>query len=452
MSEATRSSAPAAAAAEQPWPDGRQAWYTIWLIALVTLIATIDRSVINLLVQPIKTDLALSDTQMSLIVGAAFSLFYIAAGFPMSRISDVRSRKLVLAGSLVAWSAATSACGFMKSFTGLFIARGAVGAAESVPGPASLSMIADLVPRHKLPRAFAIYQLGIGVGQSAALFIGGVLLGWYATFGTIGLPGVATFAPWQMVFITCGIPGLLVAVLWLATVKEPPRRNRRRAGSVPIREVLAFLNGNKALYLPMFVGLAVTSIETAGSTVWRAPMFERSYGWAPAQFGPLIGTVNLLMLPVSLIGGAWLAEHLIKRGDTRSMLRVAVLTNIASMPFQVFAPLMASPWACFVMLVISMILGGMAGPAINSAIQMVTPNEMRAQVSALYLLSMSAVGAWFGPLLVALTTDFVFRDEAQLYLAMSGFALVLSPLAIVLMWIAMRAFGQAMREREAVGA
>lgn len=436
--------------AEAPWPAPGRAWYTISLIALVTLLSNIDRSVINLLVEPIRKDLDLDDVQMSLIVGMAFSLLYLVTGLPMSRVSDVKSRRWILGISLAIWSAGTVACGFVRSFAGLFAARGLVGAAEAVPGPASMSMMADLVPRNRLPRAFAIYQLGIGFGQSGALALGGFLLWWYASMGEISLGG-ATFQPWQMVFITCGLPGILIAALWLITVREPERRNRVHKGAMPLREVLRYLADHKAVYLPMFFAIAVSSIETQGSSVWRAPMFERSYGWGPEVIGPLFGATALVTLPFSLICGTWFAEKLIKRGDAKAILRVSIISNIASMPFQVAAPLMPDPWSSFVILVISIIIFGMSAPAVNAAIQFVTPNDMRAQVSALYLLTISVVGSWFGPLFVALTTEYIFQDKSQLYLAMSGFALILSPISLVLMWIAMGAFGRVMQAREAAG-
>lgn len=441
---------PAAAAdGGAPWPDSRRAWYTIWLIAFVTLLANIDRAVINLLVQPMKVDLQLSDTQVSLIVGLAFSAFYFITGFPMSRISDSHSRKWVIGIGLLCWSAATALCGLVRSFTTLFIARGIVGAAESTPGPAAMSMMSDLVPREKLPRAFAVYQLGIGLGQGSALIIGGLLIGFFANYGLIHLPFHGEMAPWQLVFISCGLPGLVVAILWLCTVREPARRNRMRKGSVPLRDLGRFLAANKALYLPMFLSIAIGSIEMMGAAVWRAPMFERSYGWTPAQVGPLFGMTAIAIMPISLIGGTWLAERLIRKGDPQSMLKVSLIAGLLSLPFQVIAPLLPDPWWCWGLLTLSMIIGGMSGPALNSAIQYATPNEMRAQVSSLYLYTISVVGTTLGPLVVALVGDFVLRDESLLYLSMSGFVLVLSPFASLFMWFAMRAFGRVMEAQEA---
>lgn len=435
--------------AEEAWPSRGRAWYTIWLIAFVTLLSNIDRSIINLLVEPMKRDLVLTDTQVSLIIGMAFSLFYLLTGFPMSRVSDVRSRKWVLAGGLIAWSAATAACGFARTFTQMFIARGVVGAAESLPGPASMSMISDLVPREKLPRAFAIYQLGIGFGQNAALIIGGLLLAFFAGIDRVVLPIAGEMAPWEMVFFCCGVPGLLVAVLWIVTVKDPVRRGRKHKGTVPFKEVVRYLRAHRSLYLPMFASVAIGAIEIMGASAWRPAMFERTYGWTPAFIGPLYGTTQILLMPVSLIAGTLLAEHLLKRNDPRAMLRVSVIASSLSLPLIVVAPLMPNPWACFALMIIGMMMHGMAAPALNSAIQFVTPNEFRAQVSSLYLYTVSVVGTWCGPLIIGLISDFVLKDPAMLRYAMSGFALVLGPFAIACMWLAMNAYGRVMEERAA---
>lgn len=420
-----------------------RAWYGIWLIALVTLLANIDRHVITLLVEPMKADLHLSDTQLSLVIGTVFSLSYMVAGLPISRLSDIYSRKWVLAGGLVAWSVATASCGLARNFTQLCTSRGVVGAAEAVPGPASMSLIADFVPPEKLPRAFAVYQLGVGLGQQVALMIGGVLLGYFTSQGVVA--GLSGLAPWQLVFFACGLPGLLVALLWMSTIREPARTNRTHPGTLPVREVAAFLRANGVLYLPLFGAIAIASIELFGLSAWRVSLFVRTFGWAPSQAGRLLGAAGLIVIPLALVAGTWFAETLLKRGDPRAMLRVSVITYSVTLPLNVLAPLMPWPWLCFALLSLGTLVHAMAGPAINSAIQYATPGEMRAQVSAIYLFMISVVGTLIGPLSVALVSDYVFRDEGMLRYAMSSFALVLGPCSILLMTRAMRAYGQVMQ-------
>jgi MFS family permease len=413
------------------------------LIAFVTMLSNVDRSIINLLVQPIKRDLLLSDTQISLIIGFAFSLFYMLVGLPMSRVSDVRSRRMILAIGLTVWSIATALCGLARSFGQLFVTRGLVGGAESVAGPASMSMISDLVPRDKLPRAFAIYQFGISAGQAAALFFGGLLVALFAGVGTLSLPVIGPMREWQMVFMVCAIPGLLTAALLLLTVREPVRRNRRTTGSVPLVEVGRYLWTHRALFVPLLLSIGIGSIETVGLATWRPAFYERTYGWGPQQIGPLLGASLLISTPIALITGTWLAEYMTKRGDPGAMVRVCALTQTISAPFAIAAPLMPSPWLAFGCGLFASIFGLMSAPAQNAAIQIVVPNEMRAQVSAVYLFTISVIGSGLGPLVVALTTDLLLRDESMLRYSMSGFALIMAPGGAALMWMALKPYRRA---------
>jgi len=447
LDTAVAADAPSGAPPAQ-WQATRTGWYTVWLIALVTMLSNIDRSIVNLLVQPIKRDLLLSDTQMSLIIGFAFSLFYMLVGLPMSRVADVRSRKLILVIGLSVWSIATAVCGMAKSFGQLFVARGIVGGAESVAGPSSMSMISDLVPKHRLPRAFAIYQLGISAGQAGAMFFGGLLVALFIGIGPIQLPLLGLAREWQLVFLVCAVPGLLTALLFLFTVREPVRRGRKTTGSVPLREVGAFLLQNRALYIPLLLSIGIGSIETVGLMTWRPAFYERTYGWTAGQIGPLLGLSMLISTPIALIAGTWLAEFMNKRGGPDAMLRVCFITQAISAPFAIATSLMPSPWLAFGCGICASIFGMMSAPAQNSAIQMVTPNEMRAQISAVYLFTISVIGTALGPLIVALVTDFLLKDEAMLRYSMCGFAAVMAPGGAYLMFRAMKPYGLAIAKGE----
>ncbi|WP_129794401.1 MFS transporter [Sphingosinicella sp. CPCC 101087] len=426
-----------------PWPPSRTAWYAVWLIAVIHMLSMLDRSIINLLVEPIKRDLLLSDTQISLIIGFAFSGFYALCGLPMARVADSRSRKLILVSGLAIWSLATALCGAARSFAQLFVARGIVGGAESVAGPSSMSMISDLVPPEKLPRAFAIYQLGISAGAASALFVGGLLVAFFTSIGPIHIPIIGLAREWQLVLLVSALPGLVTALLFLFTVPEPTRRNRRASGSVPLREVGRFLLSNRTLFLLLFLSLGIGAIETFGLMAWRPAFYERTYGWEPQHIGPLLALSLVISVPVALIGGTWLAEFMNKRGHVDAMVRVCFLTQALSAPFAIAGPLMPNPWLAFGCGVFGSMFGLMGAPAQNSAIQMVTPNEMRAQISALYLFTISVIGTGLGPLMIALTTDFGFGDESMLRYSMAVVAGILAPGGAFLMWLAMRPYARA---------
>jgi len=439
---------PAADAAEESTVKG--GWYTVVICAVVVMLAQVDRNIINLMVQPMKRDLGLSDTEVSLLIGLAFSLTYTMVGPPVSRIADRGFRKPVVAASLAIWSAATSICGLAQNFWQLFLGRAVVGGAESSSSPASLSMIADVIPRHKLPRAYAIYNSGFIAGGAIAMTLGAFLLGLFANVEPFHVPGIGIIRDWQLVFVILGLPGLLVSLLFMLTVPEPQRRAGHKAQGYPLREVIAFLVANRAMHLPMLAGVLLNSMQAFGTIAWIPAFYERTYGWGPAVSGLVLGPVNLATALCGLFFGAWLAERLAKRRDDAN-LHVMFLANFLSIPFLVVQPLMPSPWLALSLSAVGGAIAAMGGAGYNSALQLSTPNAMRGQINALYLFCIAAIGGTLGPLLIALITDFVAGDEAHLRYVLVGFRLVLAPLDCLLIWLAVRPYGKAYRDRIEAG-
>jgi MFS family permease len=431
-----------------PQKIGRGGWYTVFMLAIVAMLAQIDRGVISLVVQPMKRDLDLTDTQVSLLIGFAFTFFYAVVGPPVSRISDRGVRKSVIAASLAVWSVGTALCGLAQSFWGFFAARAVVGGAESGSSPASLSMMADVVPRDKLPRAFAIYNSGVMGGMALSLVFGGLLLGLLADVPSIELPGIGAIHNWHLVFMIVGLPGLIVAALVMITVPEPRRRGGKRPGGYPIKEVVGFVRANGAMHIPLLLGVLIMSMQTFGMSAWGPAFYERTYGWGPAVSGPFLGIVGLGSSLIGLFVGARFCEILGKRRDDAN-LRVLFYAQIFSIPCVAAAPLMPTPYLALTFTAIGGVIAGMGGPAYNAALQLSTPNEMRAQMNALYLFTIAAVGGGLGPLLVALLTDFVAQSEASLRYVLVGFRLCLGPLDAILIWMAIRPYGRAFRQRVA---
>ena len=164
--------APPFAASAQPWPASGEAWKTVWILALVLGLSQIDRNILTLLLQDIKHDLKLSDTQMGVLIGLAFSVIYLFLSFPLSLVSDRKSRKIMIAVGVAFWSLCTAACGLARGFWPLFYARAGLGAGEAVNGPATYSLLGDSFPREKLPRAMAVLNLGFIGGTALALILG----------------------------------------------------------------------------------------------------------------------------------------------------------------------------------------------------------------------------------------------------------------------------------------
>ncbi|WP_404713902.1 MFS transporter [Sphingomonas sp. MMS24-J13] len=212
---------------------GRGGWFTVYMTAVVGIMSQIDRGILALFVQPMKRDFHLTDTQVSLLLGFAFTFFYVVGGPPLSRMADRGVRKSLISGCLAVWSLATASCGLAQNFWAFFVSRAVIGGSEAGCGPASLSLIADAVPKQKLPRAYAIYNSGFLGGQALSLVIGGVLIGLFAHIPPIHIAGLGVIYNWQLVFMVVGLPGLLVAAIVMVSVPEPRRTGPSRPGAIP---------------------------------------------------------------------------------------------------------------------------------------------------------------------------------------------------------------------------
>jgi MFS family permease len=311
-------------------------------------------------------------------------------------------------------------------------------------------MIADVIPRHRLPRAYAIYNAGFMAGGALALTLGGLLLGYFADYKPIEVPGIGIIRNWQLVFMILGLPGLLVAAVIMITVPEPQRRRGHKPKGYPLREVIAFVMANRAMHLPMLAGILINSVQTFGAVAWIPTFYERTYGWGPAVAGPILGPVNMVAALLGLFAGAQLAEWIGKSRDD-AHIRVLFLANLLSIPFLVVSPLMPSAWLAVGCGAIGGVIGSMGGPGYNAALQLSTPNAMRGQINALYLFVIAAVGGTLGPLLIGLLSDYVAGNEKDLRYVLVGFRALLAPLDAYLIWKAVAPYGRAHRERIEAG-
>jgi len=430
---------------------GALGWYTVWMTTLVAVMSQIDRGVLALFVQPLKRDFGLSDTNVSFLLGFAFTFFYVVGGPPLSRLADRGIRKNVISGCLATWSLATGLCALAQGFWGFFAARAVIGTSESGCGPASLSMIADAVPREKLPRAYALYNSGFVGGIALSLIVGGVLMGMLANIPTIAVPGIGSIHNWQWVFVILGVPGLIIAFLVRFTVPEPPRKDGHRPEGFPIKEVFRFVYSQRALHIPFITGVLFMGLQTYGLAAWLPAFYERTYGWGPARIGPLLGTTMLVSSVIGLFFGAWLAEWLGKRHDDGN-LRALFLAQLLSFPIYSAAYLMPSPWMALGLVGVASVFNVMGAPGFNSALQLATPNEMRSQINVMYFILNNAIAGSLGPTLVALCTDYIAHSEADLRYVILGFRMVAGPLTAFFLWKALKPYAQVFRQRIAENA
>lgn len=431
--------------AANPWPPARTAWYAIGVLALVRLSAQVDLGILSLLVEPIKADLGLSDSQVGLLLGFAFALFYVLLGVPLAALVDRYSRRAILAVGVTVWSLMTALTGLAKNFTQLFLFRVGVGAGEAVNGPATYSMIADLFPRERLPRAIAVLNLGSMAGIGLSLILGAVVIEALSHRTMPTLPLIGQLRHWQMVFLIVGLPGLLLAALMM-TVPEPVRRRTpgaetRPAAGLALPAVFKYLFANWRFFLPMFLGLALSAMESGGTAMWRPAFFQRTYGWTPQQAGLATGIAQLVAAPIGLFLGARLSEILAKRHDDANLRVVSIAWTLA-IPVAVAGPLMPTAEGAIACAALALMFAMMGAPTQNAALQSVAPNHMRGQITALYLLTYTLAAQGIGPSFIAAVTDFVIGDAQGLRYALAGSAAVMMPLALLVMLLGVRAYGR----------
>jgi len=418
------------------------AWWAVFVFTIISTINYLDRQVMTLMITPIKQDLGLSDTQVSLLIGFMFVIFYLAVGIPVSRLVDRGPRKWLLGAGVAFWSVMTACCGLASNFWQMAIARMGVGVGESCNTPAVFSMLSDMFPRDKLAAATSAVGLGVSFGSGIALFVGGVLLVWLTDLGHTTWPLVGTLAPWQMTFILVSLPGIFVAILTLATVPEPPRRGEAgRTIDVPkMGQVLRYMAQWRGAFVPIVIGIGVKAMLSFGTSVWGPSLFERKFGWEPGTPGLYMGMVYLIAAPIGTMTGGLLADHLARRGDKAAYMRVVLWASFGVLPGAVLFPLMPTGALSLFFLGVSLFFGAMgAGPG-NAAVQIISPGRMRGTIVALYFALFNVMGYGLGPLVVARITEVGFGDPNMLPMAICITAAALGPLGILFSWMAIRPY------------
>jgi MFS family permease len=418
------------------------AWWALAVMMALYTSSFIDRSIIGLLVAPIRRDLQISDTGVSLLQGFSFALFYTVLGLPAGRLADKGSRKWLIACGAGLWSLATALCGVAHSYIQLFFARMGVGVGEATLTPSAHSLLADLFPRDQQAKAISIYQTGISMGQGFALLIGGFVIHLVSGMPEVSVPVVGQVRSWQMVFVVIGAPGLLLALLAL-TIREPARRMLK--SDVPsIREAWAFMARNKRAFGCWIFGTAMFATVTFGFPAWMPTVLIRKFGMTASEVGAIYGAMVLLLGPIGGISAGALTDYLFRRGIHDAHWRVIVGLGVAAMPFAIAAPLVDNRDLALVCLGAEILLMNVGG--VNGAAQvMAVPPRLRGQMTAIYFFVSALLGFGLWPTFVALLTDRVYRSDAAVGLSLATACIVAMPLAVILLAFARRPFVAAMQ-------
>jgi predicted MFS family arabinose efflux permease len=379
------------------------AYYALGLLMLVYVINFVDRQVLSILMEPIREDLGLSDTQLGLLSGLGFALFYAAAGLPIARLADKTSRRNIIAGSLAVWSAMTSVCGLVTSFPQLLLGRIGVAVGEAGAGPASHSLIADLFPHGKRATALAVFSTGVPIGILIGLFAGGWL---NDTFD------------WRTAFVVVGLPGIVVSLIVVATMREPPRGAEHAAhnGAESWWAALKTL-----LEIPAFnylvLGSALHAYTSYGALQWNPAFMIRIHGMSTAEAGLALGLISGLTGIFGTLGGGWIADRLGRR-DIRWYAWTPAVLMAVRVPFYLSAYLATDAATAIACLIIPGLLGNSFTGPVYATIQTLAPVRTRAFASACMLFVISLIGFGLGPLLIGVSSDLLrprFGEGALAY-------------------------------------
>jgi len=395
------------------YPSSARAWATVAILMLAYVLSFIDRQILNLLVGPIRRDLMISDTQMSLLMGLSFALFYTVCGIPLGRLADTRNRRGLIAIGVLFWSAATAACGMARLYWQFLLCRIGVGVGEAALSPAAYSLIADSFPAERRATAISVYSMGVYLGSGLAFLLGGLVIQFASAQGDLSLPVLGEVRPWQLIFLLLGAAGVLFTLLMLA-VKEPARRGVGAGVAVPLADVGRYIRANRRTVLCHNFGFAGLSFAGYGSAAWVPSFFIRTHGWDAGQVGIIYGSIVAVCGCLGIVFGGRLADWMAKHGRSDANMRVGLYAAIGAVPCVLSFPLMDSGFLAALLMAPTVFFLSMPFGVAPAAIQEIMPNSMRGQASAIYLFVITLIGLGIGPTAVALVTDYVFADDMAL--------------------------------------
>ncbi len=436
------------------YPPSNLAWRVTLLLTFAYMLSFVDRQIVNLLVEPIQADLAISDTQVSLLQGFAFILTYILFSIPLGRLADTHSRKLIVAGGVLFWSLATAACGLANSFRQLFIARAAVGTGEAALTPAAWSMMADYFPPERRSFPVSIFLMGPYLGAGLSMILGGALMGMMEGVDTVAVPLLGEFRPWQVTFMLVGAPGLLVAALFLR-VAEPQRRQlpdpalSAASGRPSLGQVFAVMRSRSETYLALLVAIPLLMIVLYGLQAWVPSYLVRGFGMSVQDAGFTYGLVALFSGSAGVLLGPVVGRWLSGRGVTDYPLRLALWAALGICPALLMVASSGQVALVLLAVVTASVLVTLPLALAASTLQTITPANMRGVVAGLYVVMTSGVGMGLGPTLIALTTDYIVRDRAQLGASLAIVGIAVSLAAIVLFARALRPYRELVQAMDA---
>jgi len=394
------------AAETKQYPSRPRAIFALSVLLAAYIISFVDRQILSLMVNPVRSDLRISDFEISLLQGLAFALFYCLLGIPFGRLADRTHRVRLIAAGVFFWSIMTILCGFANTFLALFLFRMGVGIGEAVLAPAGYSILSDYFPPDKNVRATSVFALGPLIGAGCSLLLGGQLLDYIGSLGEAPF-GLQGFSAWQLTFVAVGLPGLAIGALVLL-IREPARQGVAGKPAMSLLGSFADLWHRRRDHRAIYVSGPLLTIVTFSAAAWFPTHLIRTFGMTPGEVGIVLGVTHLAggVLGASL--GVILTERWLRRGHEDAYLRTVCLVACL-VALTMVAPLLTDKTATLAVWFVSVTLQCAFSGNIMAALHRVTPNRARAFSTAIVILLSNIIGLALGTAIIGAVAQIFFE-------------------------------------------
>lgn len=392
------------------YPSAVIARYSVFILSGIGMFTAMDISLTSLMIEPVKTELALSDIEIGSIQGLAYGLSFGLCAIPIGLLIDRVNRTRLLSWAMVVWSVAMVVAGFAQNFTTLFACECVLGATSAALLPASVSLISDLVPPSGRSAATGIFAAGEALGMAVGYFAGGLLFDWLTQGGGEGPMWFVHLTPWRAIYILFAAIGALMIPL-LYALCEPLRKEVLQTAT-GLRSAARELRVFRSFLVPLYIGYALEIIAVTAILAWLAPALMRLDHQTPGQFGGWLG----LTLSVGGITGAALGGKLaeLSRRHGRSIMLPAAVATLVLAPCTLLA-LTPNLFWLGAMLAVAVIATAIVGVTQAAAIAIYIPNELRGLALGIGVLAGAGLGRALAPGGVGMLTEFLGRPEGLGY-------------------------------------
>ena len=414
------------------YPAKKHSYSAVAILTLAQIFAFIDRQIPSMLVEPIKQDFNLTDSQIALLGGAAFSIFYAIMALPIGYAVDRYQRTKVLGTGIFLWSLMTALAGLANSFGKLFGARIGVAVGEAVMAPTSVSLVSDSFPENKQGKPMGIITAGVYIGIGITLLGGGFLIDYLTRIGGITLPLIGYLKPWQATFMIVGIPGLVLAIAAFY-LKEPQRLEEKIDAQLKDRKnVFLHLKEHRKTLIPMFGGLIFMALIFYSFSFWAPTMMIRTFDISLTEVGFILGMITIISSITGTIAAGSAVDYLRNKNYSDAPVRAAMIAVILALPPVISLSFVQNELGAWICIALYLLFISSFAPLGLLAISGVSTGNVKGQTAAIHAFLMMAFGLSLGPQLTAFFTDFVFVDPNLLINSVSLTGLIVLPISALL--------------------